>query len=273
MVDPRDLPIPPIPPRPDLVPPARGAARRSRSARFAVILLTVSLTAATIGVAVSASSQRASGEHAFLHSALGVPIRWNPCEPIHYQVNLASAPDDALDEVREATDQVTQATGIAFTFDGVTDRTPEQQEQAFFLADVREEVWYPVLISWVPGDRFRSSFEGPASQGHALAVASPVQGEVETSDQYTSAVVVVDADANLRSGFGGRYDLGLVLMHELGHVVGLAHVKDPAEVMFADPSGFPRPIHDWGSGDLEGLELLGKDQGCMDHVTVGDRSA
>jgi matrixin len=230
----------------------------------------VALVTATLAVAVTAGSQHPVGEHAFLHTALGVPIRWNPCEPIHYQVNLADAPADALDEVRTATERVTAATGIPFAFDGVTERTPDRQEQAFFMADVRDEVWYPVLISWVPEDRFRSAFEKPASRGHALAVARPVQGEVETEDQYTSAVVVVDADAGLASGFAGRYDLGLVLMHELGHVVGLAHVKDPAEVMFADSNGFPRPIHDWGPGDLEGFELLGKDQGCMDHVTVAD---
>ena len=168
-----------------------------------------------------------------------------------------------------AADRVSQATGIPFAFDGTTDRTPEQQEREFFLADLSDEVWYPVLISWVPQDRFNSSFDRGGSQ-HALAVAVPVQGEVEMSDQYTSAVVVVDADANLPGGFDARYELGIVLMHELGHVVGLGHVMDPAEIMFADPQGFPRPIHDWGPGDLEGLELLGRDQGCMDHVTVGD---
>ena len=232
-----------------------------------MILLVVSLVAATLAVAVTAG-QRSAGEHAFLHSAFGRPIRWNPCEPIHYQVNLADAPEDALEEIRTATDRVTAATGIGFQFDGVTDRTPQQQEQDFFEADLLHEVWYPVLFAWLPDDQFQSEFAGPATH-RALAVAVPVRGEVETEDQYTSAIVVVDAGAGLRGGFDGRYNLGIVLMHELGHVVGLAHVKDPAEVMFADPNGFPRPIHDWGPGDLDGLELLGKDQGCMDHVKVG----
>jgi predicted Zn-dependent protease len=44
------------------------------------------------------------------------------------------------------------------------------------------------------------------------------------------------------------------VMHELGHVVGLAHVDDPTELMYERNEG----RSDWGPGDLTGLEALGK---------------
>jgi hypothetical protein len=48
-------------------------------------------------------------------------------------------------------------------------------------------------------------------------------------------------------------------------------VGDPDELMFSEdeaPDARPAQMFDWGPGDLAGLELLGRDQGCMDHVDV-----
>jgi hypothetical protein len=43
-------------------------------------------------------------------------------------------------------------------------------------------------------------------------------------------------------------------MHELAHVVGLAHVDDPRELMYADNLGHQA----FGPGDLTGLAALGR---------------
>ena len=32
----------------------------------------------------------------------GAPVRWNPCEPIHYVVNLGAAPAGSLQDVQDA---------------------------------------------------------------------------------------------------------------------------------------------------------------------------
>ncbi|MBI3649388.1 MAG: matrixin family metalloprotease, partial [Actinobacteria bacterium] len=67
-------------------------------------------------------------------------------------------------------------------------------------------------------------------------------------------------------GFDSRYSDGLVLMHELGHIVGLDHVKDPNEVMFESRVLPGAAVDDWGPGDLEGLHLLGRDAGCLTDI-------
>ncbi|WP_157356979.1 matrixin family metalloprotease [Arthrobacter sp. U41] len=45
-----------------------------------------------------------------------------------------------------------------------------------------------------------------------------------------------------------------VIMHELGHVVGLAHVDDPKQLMNADNTG----SIEFADGDRAGLALLGR---------------
>jgi hypothetical protein len=83
-----------------------------------------------------------------------------------------------------------------------------------------------------------------------------------------SGVVAIDVGEDLPAGFGERFSQGVVLMHELGHVMGLAHVASGLELMWSPDvdgaSRFPSPLqNDWGPGDLEGLERLGTDAGCL----------
>ncbi len=44
-----------------------------------------------------------------------------------------------------------------------------------------------------------------------------------------------------------------MVLHELGHVLGLAHVDDRHEVMYEKGVR----ISDYGPGDLKGLKILG----------------
>ena len=52
-------------------------------------------------------------------------------------------------------------------------------------------------------------------------------------DQYFGGIIVMDADATATRGFGYRYAHGSVLLHELGHIMGLDHVRDPDQLMYS----------------------------------------
>jgi hypothetical protein len=233
----------------------------------AVVGITIADDSRSTGPGPALSSP--NGDYAFLEERafLGrhVPVRWNPCEPIQYEVNVQGAPADALDEIQGATARVSEATGITFTFDGTTDRSLRQTGHDSFYSNGNGGTYYPVLFVWIPHDRMLRL----TKHREVLAFTHPELGEADRSDQWVSGWVVVDAGGGFEPS--GRYSLELVLMHELGHLVGLGHVSDPDELMFSSqvaPSTRPDQMDDWGAGDLAGLELLGRGQGCMDHVDV-----
>ena len=45
---------------------------------------------------------------------------WNHCKPIHYVVNPAGAPDNWEDIVRGGVEEVTDASGFQFQYDGTS---------------------------------------------------------------------------------------------------------------------------------------------------------
>ena len=197
----------------------------------------------------------------------GSPYRWNPCAPIRYVVNTSGAPAGALTDVQEAARRVSSATGISFEFAGTTFETLAQRRSAGYVISTPEgSAWSPVLIAWASGPEFQTLGYDPA----AVGAGGPFPGEAEvgqTTGRYVSGLVALNSGTNPppAEGFSTPTSWGVVLMHDLGHVVGLAHVEDPTQIMAAGLTQ-PRTVTDWGAGDRRGLALVGRQAGCLQAV-------
>lgn len=184
------------------------------------------------------------GAHAFLDTQPGTdqPVGFNPCRPVEYVVNPAGAPRDWLRYVDTAVTEVEDRTGLELTYDGTTDDRD-------FGARVDGDDPEPVLIAWADEDEVGDLADDVAGVG------GPTVASLGRLRSYASGAVVLDRDATDRFEVlpdGADLQVAL-LLHELGHLVGLDHVDDPDELMY--PDGPTRTSY--GPGDREGLALLG----------------
>jgi hypothetical protein len=249
------LPQPPVPRRPDLL---IGDAPRAPARRpwLAVLAAGVVLTLAAAAVVPFVAPGPTATDYAFLsRRGNGDPVRWNPCEPVHYVVNASLAPPGSIEDVHEAVRRISEATGIAFVYEGVSDERPSAARGAYLPSRYGER-WAPVLIGWVDPDGSDIPFHAP--DGIASAVASPLYPD-GAWDLYVSGWVAMNAEDPNPPGFDAPWQQGPVLLHELGHVMGLGHVDASGEIMQRAGGG----ATDLGPGDLEGLRRLGSSQGCL----------
>lgn len=167
------------------------------------------------------------------------PVTYDPCVPIHVEINPRTGGADAVSLVEDALGAIQAATGLEFVVDGITDREP------WLGAQVRQhDLDQPVLIAWTDPD------EVPELAGPAAGVAGSVAVRSGTGERYVTGQVALDGPD--LAGLDGA-ERSAIIRHELGHLVGLGHVDDPRELMFAQTTGTTQ----WGPGDLAGLALLG----------------
>jgi len=185
------------------------------------------------------------GHYEFLASQRGSdePVRWNPCREIHYVVNPDGSPPNWLEMVDVGVAEVETRTGLAFRYDGTTD---ERNFEDRFAPDGDP---LPVLVGWADSE------EVPELDGDVAGIGGATYAEVGGRRAYVTGMVVLDVDTydKLASSKDADSVQLAVLLHELGHLIGLAHVEDQGEIMYAD--GVTRTSY--GTGDLDGLARLG----------------
>jgi hypothetical protein len=199
-------------------------------------------------------------DYSFLEAQRGgcQPVRFNPCEPIHYVVNAKLAPPGAVDDMAEAIRRVEAATGLTFVNDGPTDE-PAALSRPLAQPQRYGDRWAPILIVWDHGAPFRMELTNPGG-GRSV----PVDG-VSVSG---SLIVNIDATAQDHGrsrpadGFGEGATWGRVFIHELGHLLGLGHVARSDQIMFTE-LGVQQGEAVFHAGDLAGLRLLGREAGCL----------
>lgn len=194
-----------------------------------------------------------TGDHEFLlFEADGDPVTWDPCDPIRYVVNRRTEPPGGDDLLREAVARVEAVTGLVFEFAGETDEPPHPDADRPRRDAARYGPgWSPVLVSWTDPSEVAELEE--EAVGLALALTDVEAGGEEV---YVSGTIEMHGPYAATEIAAGRSDVVLgILMHELGHLVGLDHVVDPTEVMTDDAYSVPT---EWGPGDLQGLYALGQ---------------
>ena len=201
------------------------------------------------------------GAFRFLERVGGAPVRWNPCEAITYAVNDVGATSSVRPDLKEALRRVTRATGIRFRSVGTTRESfLRAYERMRYEGVIRKA---ELILIWVDHDAYLGILRRLQDPRPSIAFAKTMAGLFANQDQYFGGIIVVDADATATHGFGYRYAHGSVLLHELGHIMGLDHVRDPDQLMYS--GRHPNfSVRTYGPGDLEGLRRLGMDAGCLE---------
>jgi hypothetical protein len=195
------------------------------------------------------------GPHAFLNvDSHGRPLRFDPCHIIHYVVHVGDGPVNGVAIVQQGVDDVSRATGLTFHYDGTTDKMVSVG-RAPHLGD-------PVWIGWATKSETQAFADATGNSPDAVGVGGPIEAtQGNGRRQYVGGSVVLLPTDEVGPGFGPGATEGNVLLHELGHLVGLAHVNDSDEIM--NPSTSSLSPNGYNVGDLEGLGLLGASQGCL----------
>jgi hypothetical protein len=191
-----------------------------------------------------------------------VVIRWNPCAPITYRVNLARSPKNSLPEVKKAFAAVHKATGLTFRYAGSTTAIPAAKKGYNGVYPAGTDI----VIAWATNTR--SQMMPKSTRIAGMGGWSAVGGFTASGGDaavITEGRIVLNPTVTKRMarGFGaGRSGTtGQLLMHEIGHVVGLDHpaISDRNQIMY--PMLVTKKAV-WGAGDLVGLRKVGRTGGC-----------
>ncbi|MFP4235844.1 MAG: S-layer homology domain-containing protein [Nitriliruptoraceae bacterium] len=172
-------------------------------------------------------------------SPFDLPSRWNPCLPVEVAVDLTGAPDGAADATRTAIDRLRDATGLHLIY---RERTGHQPDHVWESMD-----WLPLHR---PG-RIQVSWPRQWSMPGSIA---GMGGHLDHQGWIIAGMVVLKPDLHL-----SQDDLTVLLMHELGHAIGLGHPDDQDNLMASgryDLGPHLRP------GDLAGFARVGRGMGC-----------
>lgn len=188
---------------------------------------------------LDAPEVREQGTFAFLRTGPdGHPVAYDPCVPIHVSINPRTGGPAAVTVVEEAIDEVQAATGLEFVVDGITDHEPR------FEARSAEGGRRTLLIAWTEQDQV------PGLRGRVAGLGGSAVVEQGREQWYVTGQIALDGPQLAEMDEDEQI---AVVMHELGHVVGLDHVDDAGEVM--SPTGTERRA--WGPGDRYALSVVG----------------
>lgn len=187
------------------------------------------------------------------------PVTYDPCRRIAVVVNPRTAPTAGKRLVTEALEEIGMQAGLEFHYESVVDENPVHPRRAF-QPERYGPRWAPILIAW--SDPMETPRLADRTAGLGGSIALPVS---DGESVYVTGTVTLDGPqlAEMLARDGGYDSVRAVLLHELGHVIGLSHVDDATQLMHhegsADVTGF-------GGGDLSGIAAIRATARC--HETL-----
>jgi hypothetical protein len=174
------------------------------------------------------------------------PTRFDPCTPIPYLINYAGAPRNARAMVAAALARARAATGLTFVYAGPYAGVPFSRGADLGLPGAG------IGFAW------STPHIVPGLAGPTVGLGG---GGWFTGRRRTSSGVVIDRTFHLRRGWTGPNSVGGLLLHELGHALGLEHVNDRRQQMY--PRDIGAPNGNYNRGDLAALRRIGLEAGCL----------
>ncbi len=215
-----------------------------------------SSAAAVAGLRTSVASGTAAAPYAFSAVLDGKPIRWNPCAPIRWTANTSRGPAGGLGVLKEAVARIAQQTGTTWQYVGPTSTVP----RSGYVPRTAAKTYPPVLIGWTDG---ASSDLLRGQSRRVLGMTRTSWLGVRRADGSKVAATrgaVIALDRTDALPLRGGTSWSSVALHELGHAMGLAHVRGNTQLMSVT---LPRGAHGLQRGDKAGLVRLGRSAGCV----------
>jgi hypothetical protein len=175
-------------------------------------------------------------------------VLFDPCRPVHYVVSGAEPWPGANAMLKAAIADVSDATGLRFVDDG-TSSEPAFTHRAPYQPDRYGKRWAPVLIAWTDAHADREL------AGNVLGIGGGIGMTVDNQPRLVSGIVYYDGPdlSRLMKRPTDRAEVHVVLLHELGHLVGLLHEPDTSSVM----NPVAQHLRDFSAGDRRGLAAAG----------------
>ena len=205
--------------------------------------------------AVALAAPAAATSYAFSTVLDGRPVRWDPCTPIRWTSNTSRGPAGGLAVLLEAVARIAQLTGTTWQYVGPSSAVPASG----YLPGTSQPQYPPVLLGWTDG---ASSDLLAGQPRNVLGMTRTAWFGIQRADGSKIAAIRTAAVALDRTDtlpLRGRGSLKALVLHELGHVMGLAHVEDRNQLM---ATVLPASA-DLQAGDLAGLSRLGQRAGCV----------
>jgi hypothetical protein len=186
-----------------------------------------------------------AGDGGYLFEA---SARFDPCRPIRYVISGNEPFAGADTMLTQALAEAGRASGLSFVYAGRSSEPAGTNRPAYHPGRYGRS-WAPVLVAWTDATTV------PALAGNVNGLGGAIAASVHGQRRLVSGLLYFDApELFLVSQRGTGYAaMRTVMLHEIGHLLGLGHVQDPQQVMYPtdDAQG------GYAAGDLRGLAYAG----------------